>query len=217
MRFPWSGADGPSRLMPHPPEESTAPTAQKCAALVKALERLERLDRPQILDLGPFCGDTAIHLADRGAKVSVAEFEPPPPPPAVDLDAPDEAFEIEPLKLDFDDGRFDLIFVWELIDFIPRARLDEFGVELHRVLANGGWALVFSQSGQTDKAAARRPPRYRIVEGGKLTRELLSASPLPRYGHPTREIERALSPLTIQGIHLQRNQMREFLLVRRDA
>jgi len=203
--------------MAYPPEESTAPTAQPCAALAKALDRIQRLDKPQILDLGPFCGESAVHLADRGARVSVAEFEPPPPPPPVDLDAPDDAFEVEPLRLDFPDGQFDLVFLWELIDFIPRTRLDEFGVELHRVLANGGWALVFSQSGQPDKIAARRPPRYRIVDGDKLTRELTAGPPLPRYGHPTREIERALSPLTIQGIHLQRNQMREFLVVRRDS
>ena len=41
-------------------------------------------------------------------------------------------------------------------------------------------------------------------------REPSGRKPERRWVHPTREIERALAPLSVQGIHLQRNQIREF-------
>jgi hypothetical protein len=40
------------------------------------------------------------------------------------------------------------------------------------------------------------------------------APALRRYVHPNREIERAIAGLSVQNIHLQRNQMREILALK---
>jgi hypothetical protein len=176
------------------------------------LERIERLDKPQILDLGPFCGDTAVYLADKGARVSVEEFEPPR---AASPDDPEGAPPY-PVRLEQDDDRFDLVLAWERVDFTPPERLRELGSEIHRVLAEGGYLLLMAQN----KPGARGPQpdlprRFRLVADDQLMQSTVEGSPQLRWTHPTREIERALAPLSIQGIHLQRDQTREFLALKK--
>ena len=61
----------------------------------------------------------------------------------------------------------------------------------------------------------RKPGRYRLVEDNQLERTPVDDVARRRWTHPTREIERALAPLSIQGIHLQRSQMREFLALKK--
>jgi hypothetical protein len=53
--------------------------------------------------------------------------------------------------------------------------------------------------------------RFRIVADDRLVLEPTEGSPRRHWFHATRKLEGALAPLSIQGIHLQRNQMREFL------
>jgi hypothetical protein len=57
----------------------------------------------------------------------------------------------------------------------------------------------------------RRQAHFRLVGADQLVREVGEGPERKRWVHPTREIERALAPLSVEGIHLQRNQMREFL------
>jgi hypothetical protein len=209
--------------------DSSEASPLACPSLFKALERCFKHDKPEILDLGPFCGSTAVHLADRGARVSVAEFEPPPPDP-VDAGAKpsDDAPLGPPLRIDQDDGRFHLVLLWEHADFTPPERLPELGAEIHRILAEEGLVLLFALSNLSnlsnlggssrragDDAMARTMGRYKLEGEDKIVREPVAVQGRRRYTHPTREIERALAPLAVQGIHLQRNQMREFLALKK--
>jgi len=217
VKFPWRqpapqdglGAVGRSG------EQSEA-AAHACPSLVRAMDRIFKRDKPEILDLGPFCGDTAVYLADRGARVSVTEFFPPPAAPVAEPGGtrePDPS--PSPLVIDQPDGCFDLVLAWEHADFTPPDRLRDFGAEIHRVLAVGGLLLLFALNNLSRaEAMARTLGRYRIDEDDKIAREAVPAIGRRRWAHPTREIERALAPLSIQGIHLQRNQMREFLALK---
>ena len=172
-----------------------------------------KLDKPEVLDLGPLCGASAVYLAGRGARVSVEEFEPPPPTPPRDPALPaGEQPPKQPVRIEQEAGRFHLILAGEHIDFVPPDRLADFGAEIRRVLAEGGYLLLFARNSEAKKdAAARRPGRFRIIADDKLLHEDSGLPDRQRWVHPTREIERALAPLAIQGIHLQRNQIREFL------
>ena len=76
----------------------------------------------------------------------------------------------------------------------------------------GGYVLLFARNSEAKgDPASRRPGRFRIIADDRLLHEDSGIADRQRWVHPTREIERALAPLSIQGIHLQRNQMREFL------
>lgn len=208
-RIPW----GRSGSSPSPSGATADAGAQSCPSLQRALERILRQDKPEILDLGPMCGASVVYLAGKGARVSVEEFDPPPPIPPPDPSQPaGEPPPKAPLRIEQPDGRFDFVVAWEQTDFVPPDRLADFGKELHRLLAKGGYALLFARSGSGGaKPSQGSPGRFRIIADDKLIQEESGLERRMRWIHPTREIERALAPLHIQGIHLQRNQMREFL------
>ena len=223
MRFPWSRAGATAGPADGPAPGPTAEALQKCPGLAKILEKIRRFERPEILDLGPFCGASAVFLADRGARVSVGEFVPPPEPPPEparkaapgSLVRPEPKPAPAPIRLEQPDGKFHLVLVWEACDFIPTRRLAEFGAELARVLADGGWALLLSVGDAQAPGVAVRPPRYRVVDADRVERVPVDGPALRRYVHNPRDIERALAPLGVQGIQLQRNQVREFVLLKR--
>lgn len=193
-----------------PPDPAAAePQGHACETLRRALDRALRGGRAELLYLGPLCGQSVVHLASRGAKVHVDEFVPPEPIPPKKPGEPEPR--IEPFRLDHDDGTFDLVLVWESLDFVPPERLAEVGSELRRVLRVGGLALVLSHS--RPEGDRQSPPRYRIVADDRVAREESGFPEGPRWVHPNREIERALSGLSIETMHLQRTQLREILAV----
>ncbi len=186
--------------------------AQPCPGLVKAIERVLRGERPRILDLGPLCGNTVIELARRGARVTVDEFDLPETPPEDDSDS---ELPQPPLRIEQRDAEFDLVLAWEHIDFVAPDRLPEFAAELRRVTAAGGAVLLLSRS--TGPGEPERRARYRIVGEDRIVREPLDERARPRWVHPTRRIELALEGFSIQGVHLQRDQTREYLIVKQDG
>lgn len=213
MKLPWQHASEPPTVPRAGLSDKHEETSHPCPTLERALKAVFRVDRPEILDLGPLCGETVVYLADRGARVSVEELDVPPPgEPVGGDDAPPP---VRPLRIDQPDEKFNLLLAWEQCDFIPEDRLDEFGAELRRVLRPGGWLLLFSLNSKRDQGGgAERPCRYRIIADDRVSREITSLPPQRRSLYPTRRIERALAPMSIQTLHLQRNQMREFLALK---
>ena len=69
-------------------------------------------------------------------------------------------------------------------------------------------------AGTSGSAGSGRPARYRIVADAQFLREDGDGPDRDCWCHATRAVERALAPLTIQGIHLQRDQTREFLALK---
>ena len=193
--------------------DSTAADERSCPTLAKALKKLESLEHPHILDLGPFCGSSAVALADRGARVSVESFAPPEPPIERDKREDDTPVEI-PFKIEQPDGSCDLVLAWESIDFTHPKRLAEVVTEFKRILAPGGQLLLLSRNatgGHVRKTVEESMGRFRVKADDRVVRENSGQPTRTRWVHPTREIERLLKPLSVQGIHLQRDQTREIL------
>jgi len=215
VKLPWRRADGPKpRALGRPGVASDAPEVLRCPSLSRALDRVGKRDKPEILDLGPLCGATAVFLAQRGARVTVEDFEPPPPTPGVRPG--EEAPSPPPIVIRQDDARFDLVLAWEHADFTPPDRIAELASELARVLAPEGVLLLFAANPRGAKSPRPdRPGRFRIVAADRLVREETGGAARPRWTHPNRDIERALAPLSILGVHLQRSQTREFLAAKR--
>jgi hypothetical protein len=53
-----------------------------------------------------------------------------------------------------------------------------------------------------------------VLADDRLVSEPLGGDPPRRYIHPNRDVERAFTPLKIQGIHLQRSGVREILALK---
>ena len=186
---------------------STVAAAQPCGGLGRLLARAFREPKPQILVLGPLCGESVVYLAGRGARVHVEDVTPPEPIPPR---RPGEAQgPIAPVRLEQPDRLFDVVIAWEMLDFVPPDRLAEIGSELARVMRVGGQLLVLAH--QKPPAETAAIPRYRLLADDLVVREESTDPPRRRYTHPNRDIERALGGLLVQGIQLQRNQMREIV------
>ncbi len=174
------------------------------------LARVYRGAKPDILTLGPMCGESVVYLASRGARVHVDDPEPPPPVPPRRPGEP--VVEVEPYHLDQPDARFDLVLAWEHADFVPPDRLQEWGRELGRIAKEGG--MLFLLSHLKPPAETEPPSRYRLLSDDLIVRESVARPPLRRWVHPTRDLERALAAFKVQGIQLQRSQMREITAAR---
>jgi len=205
VKLPWQNS--PATIGVTKPPTSAAKSTHACPTLERALKAVFRVDKPDVLDLGPMCGASVIYLADMGARVTVSE--PEIHVPAKPIDGDDESPVTRPFRIDQADEKFHLVLAWEQCDFIPEQHLQEFGAELHRVLRPGGWLLLFSLNCKQPEPG--RPSRYRIISNDRVSREPVAGSPRQRWLYPTRTIERALAPMSVQTLHLQRNQMREFL------
>lgn len=214
MKLPWRRDSGPTARSGGYGQAAAAAAPQACPSLGRVLDKILKLDKPEILDLGPFCGATAVYLADRGARVSVSGFDPPPPTPAPERgqEPPPKV----PLSIDQPDGRFQLVLAWEWFDFTPPDRLEDLGAELGRVLADDGWVLLLARNKSFGEEIRQGcPAPYRVLADDRVLRQAEQGAARPRWAHPNRDIERSLGRLSLQGIHLQRNQTREILALKR--
>ncbi len=210
MSLRQRGAGSPATSSSTRGEKTLSLRGHPCGALARVLARAFREVKPEILDLGPLWGDSVTYLAGRGARVYVENFEPPRSiPPRRPGEAPAE---IEPVRFDQPDGRMHLVLAWEMSDFVPPERLVEYGSELRRVLRDGG--MLFLLSHGRPPAEREVPVRYLLLADDMVVREPSRMPLLRRYVHPNREIERALAGFSIEGIHLQRSQMREITAVK---
>jgi SAM-dependent methyltransferase len=192
-------------------DERSEPVEQSCPGIARVLGRIfESGKQPEVLDLGQLSGSAAIYLADRGARVFVESFEPP----EVEVD-PEDGGEGEPvekpaLTIAQPDGKFDLVLMWEHGDFVPPERLGELMSEVRRVTAPGGFVVLFSQDRMSKEGAETdRPSSFRLEADDRILRTPRSGPPRPRWAYANRAIEQALLPLSVQGIHLHGNHMRE--------
>lgn len=184
--------------------------AQPCGSLARILSRVFREPKPDILDLGPLWGEGIVYIAERGARIHVEAIDPPPPTPARKPGEPPPL--LEPFRLEQQDGTMHLALLWEIADFFPPDRLRELGSELRRVLRDGGYVFVLSQSRPTSENESI--PRYRLLADDMIARVPGVGRPRRRWSHPTRDLEKALNGFSIQGIHLQRTQMREITAIK---
>jgi hypothetical protein len=204
-----------------PPVVAGAPVEgaerQACPGLKRALERALRGDaKPHVLDLGPLCGPTVMFLADRGARVRVEELPAPGPPTTAAEGSPAPAG--GPFHVPQPTGEFQIVLAWEHCDFVAPDRLPELGAELHRLLAPGGWLVLYSRdrTGSHEPGQDDQPSVFRLVAEDAVVRQPAPVGPRPRWVHPNRALERALAPLSIQGIHLQRDRTREIVAIKPD-
>ena len=199
-----------------PRPSADAGDVRPCPSLAKALKKIAALDKPQILDIGPLCGATAVFLANRGARVCVESFDPPAPLPRKDADG--ETPVVDPFVIDQPTDGYDLVLAWEAIDFTPPDRLDEVVGELKRLVRENGQLLMLSRNTTgARKAVQDIPGRFRVVAEDSVRREPAGTEAYTRWVHLNREIERVLKPLSVQGIRLQRDQTREILALRKPS
>ena len=185
---------------------------QSCPGLAFVLQRiLKQGERPEVLDLGQFSRSAAIYLASRGARVCIENFEPPPPTPRLKPGA--QSIDKPAISIPQPDRKFDLVLAWEHADFVPPDRLGDFAAELSRMMLPGGWLLLFAEDGPGGRGSRPdQPGSYRLTADDRIVRSPTAGPERPRWAHPNRAIERAVSPMKVHAIQLQRSRIREILV-----
>jgi hypothetical protein len=108
------------------------------------------------------------------------------------------------------------VLAWEHLDFVPPERLSDFGSELARVTAPGGFVLLFSRDhGTRGEVAGERIGSYRLVADDRMIFRPARGAVARRWSYPARDLEHALAPLSIQGIQLKSGRMREIVAGKR--
>ena len=125
---------------------------------------------------------------------------------------------VEPFRIDPPSDAFDLVLAWESIDFTPPDRLQEVVAEMKRLVREKGLIFILSRNTTgARKSVQDVPARFRVEADDRLPREASGGEARTRWVHLTREVERVLKPFSVQGIHLQRDQTREILALRKPS
>ena len=190
-------------------------------------DRLRRMPRPWLLDLGPTTGGNIEYFLALGCRVQaddlisgvVARRRAAPAPPTATartsrpLRKPTASAPSAVCTVDYDTGQFAAVLCWDLFDYLPPDEAIVYGRELRRITAEGGYVLGFfgPQAG-----AARRPGRrFRIVEGGVLRTEQLAGEDLTAHYLANRDVLRVFPEFDIAQTLLLKSGVREMLLQKR--
>ena len=206
------GLFSPRRAAPPPPAPEPQPEPQQhhSPALRDLLHGLHPEQRPLVLDLGPAVGGNIERLAERGARVLVADL--PRGLRAAGVELPLR----EPARLERLLPRLDeplaAVLLWDLLNVLAPQAITALGARLAERCAPGAALLAMIY---THKNLPQTLPRFRIVDHENLAYELdpRPGAAAPRYHEP--DLERMLKAFRVDSTSILRNGLQEYLLIRR--
>lgn len=206
--------------MPATPPQPTADLRQtggsehQTLALGQVLQEIERRRRPRVLDLGPALGASVEFLARYSVQLFIADLYRSVrsstgqlPPDAARLQRVLE----EQLPVP-EDGPFDLVLAWDLLNYFAADQLAALGQHLGSLCRPGGqlFALVATRGPIGD-----RPMTFEILARDTLRYGSTAAAQRPSPGYRETALERLLEAFAVQTSYLLRNGMQEYIFTRR--
>jgi hypothetical protein len=178
--------------------------AYESRMLKKYVRMLEKRQRPEVLDLGPVCGNNISFFLDRSSRLyqcdsfsrSVRELKR-------DSDA-DEIFS----HLEIRENSLDGIHLWDVPDHIDNRTLSLLVNKLHSFLKPDGLLMMIAS---TSTAAQPSPLYFVIRDDCAVVLERSTSARLSYVYRPNRDIERNLIPFRQVNSFICTNGVREFL------
>ena len=205
--------------MPATPPQSTADLRQtggehQTLGLGPVLHELQRRRRPRVLDLGPALGASVEFLAGYSVQLFIADLYRSVRSSTGRL--PPEAARLQRLLKEQlpvpDEGPFDLVLAWDLLNYFDADQLEALGQHLGVLCRPGGqlFALVATRGPISDQ-----PMNFEIVAPDLL--RYVATAPTERTSPGYREtaLERLLDAFAVQTSFLLRNGMQEYIFTRR--
>jgi hypothetical protein len=188
-----------------------APESHHSRALKLLLQPLSSRSQPQVLDLGPALGKNVTFFSRYSAKLYIADLYRT-------LRSDREAGGHEGQRLDRalrdhlphgEGPRFNLVLMWDLLDYFQPAEIEILGRHLRRLSHPG--AQLFAMV-STLKLIPDRPRSYQIADPETLIYGPASSPrrPSPRYKEP--DLQRMLPGLEVEVSYLLRNGVQEYVL-----
>ena len=206
--------------MPASPPQSTADLRQtggsehQTLGLGTVLHELERRRRSRVLDLGPALGASVEFLAAYSVQLFIADLyrsvrsstgQLPPDAPRLRRVLEEQL----PLP---DEGPYDLILAWDLLNYFATDQLETLGRHLGTLCRPGGqlFALVATRGSISD-----RPMNFEILGPATLRYGVTAAAERPSPSYRETGLERLLDDFAVQTSYLLRNGMQEYVFTRR--
>jgi hypothetical protein len=193
---------------PAPVRAEREPETHRSLALPSLLAEIARRPKAQVLDLGPALGSNVEFFHQFGCKLYIEDLF------SAIVESPRDGEE----RLDFaahfgnvSREPIDLVFAWDLFNYLSRRELTALGDELGRLCRPG--AVVFALLSFLKQMPAQ-PQRFRIKDGETLgyERQTTAERPSPRYA--SSDMAELFPGFTVDRSFLLRHGYMEYLLIR---
>lgn len=184
---------------------------------VKILTRLKEAPGLRVLDIGPTSPTNINFLTELGHSVYMADLveeavKPEWTLPPLEDGVPrydSEAFLAR--HMDFGDRKFDIVLLWDALDYIPIPIADAVLRQLVAVTSENAQTLAFFHSRNTGPETAFC--RYHIADGDTIFTQEETPHPVLRTCQ-NRQIETLLQPLGSCRFYLAKDNTREVVVTR---
>jgi hypothetical protein len=207
----FSRGSGP-RKEQGPVQTEIEPEVHKSLAMAALFEEIHKGDKPKILDLGSAVGSNVEFLSHFGCKLYIEDLY-------AALTARTQGGEGGLAGPEFftsflsipDDVRFDVVFAWDLFNYLQRQEFAHLGVHLRRLCRSGArlFALMSIQ-----KQIPAQPIRFKILDEQTLSYERRSAVDRPGPRYAPSELNDRLKGFHVDRSFLLRHGIQEYLYVR---
>ena len=184
---------------------------------VKILARLKEESGLRVLDIGPTSPNNINFLTSLGHSVYMADLVEEAARPEWVLPSPEgepQAFDIEGFltrHMDFGDRRFEVILLWDALDYIPAPLSEAILHKLAMVMTEHGQTLAFFHSRTSGPETVFC--RYHILDGDTLQTQEGEPYPVLR-NYQNRQIETLLQELGACRFLLAKDNTREVIVTR---
>jgi SAM-dependent methyltransferase len=206
--------------LPVTPPQSTADLRQtgggehQTLGLGPVLDELRRQRRPRVLDLGPALGTSVEFLAGYSVQLFIADLYRSMRSSTGQL--PTDAARLQRALEDQlpvpEEGPFDLVLAWDLLNYFATDQLEVLGQHLGGLCRPGGqlFALVATRGSISD-----RPMNFEIVARDLLRWVNTAATERASPCYHETALQRLLDAFAVQTSFLLRNGMQEYVFTRR--
>jgi hypothetical protein len=196
---------------------SGARTPRHSSGWAQLLTHLKSHESLRILDIGPTSSININYITSLGHSVYMANLaeEAAQPewlvpgaegePPHYDVDGFITA------NLNFSGRVFDVVILWDAVDYLPEPLLIPVMSRLHEVIQPGGQLLAFFHSKNTGPEIAFR--RYHLTDTPNVEMQLTGSQPL-LHAFNNRQIEKLLEKFSGTKFFLAKDSLREVVAIR---
>jgi SAM-dependent methyltransferase len=180
------------------------------------LKHLRAQDSLRILDIGPTSSSNINYITSLGHSIYMANVveEASKPEWLVPGEAGEPAgFDVERFlenNLNFAGRMFDVVILWDTVDYLPEALLAPVLSRIHQVLQPGGIMLAFFHATTTPETTFCR---YHLTDTDVVEMQKAGHYPLVQV-YSNRKIENMLSEFSNYRFFLAKDNLREVIITR---
>ncbi len=220
LRKLFSGDHSTTRPGSQRPSSGAVKVARHSSGWGQMLRHFKREQNLRVLDIGPTSSNNINYLTGLGHSIYMADLveESANPRWLIPSDEGEPAtydatgFVAE--HMDFSGRVFDVVLLWDALDFIPAPLVEPVVARIHQVTQPGALVLTFFHSPTRDTAQEDRSyRRYHLTDEDTLQAQLVSSYPAsPTYNN--RAIEKLFSAYSKNKFLLAKDSMREVIVTR---